>query len=212
MKYISLILIFLVTSCSSPKEHSEEWFLEKLSDPDWEYREDFKEIMQSMKDDARIIDKYSINYWLNKDDFLDSYDTSPKATYLKTLKLCAANFAVMYGFIEAGKLHGTTLRGIVDANEMNVLSSQYDNHAHYFYSRALEIETADFDDTNWESDELSYYEIKEGSIGKEIAKIRDEIFLINSNEDLIQLMESNEELCIQVRNQNPNNQEYKIDS
>jgi hypothetical protein len=207
MKYFSFILLILLASCNSPEEYSEEWFLEKLADPDWEFREQTRDIMQTMKDDASLVEKYSISSWLSNEEFANS-NRDKEGTYLKTLKLCAANFAVMYGFIEAGKLSGETLEEVIEQEEMARLSKQYDNHIHYFYTRALEIETANFDDTNWNGNGITYYDMKDAAMSKEVGNIRDEIYLIESDDSLIELLEGNEKLCFMVRRQNPNNQNY----
>lgn len=206
-KYIPLIFILLLTSCNSPEEYSEEWFLEKLADPDWEFREQTRDIMQTMKDDESLVEKHSIGSWLSNEEFANS-NKDKEATYLKTLKLCAANFAIMYGFTEAGKLSEETLEDVIDGEEMARLSKQYDNHIHYFYTRALEIETANFDDTNWNGDGITYYDMKDAAMSKEVGNITDEIYSITSNETLIELLEGNEKLCFTVRRQNPNNQNY----
>ncbi len=207
MKRFFLLLVFLLVSCNSPEEYSEEWFLEKLADPDWEFREQARNIMQTIKDDASLVEKYSIGSWLSNEEFANS-NRDKEATYLKTLKLCAANFAIMYGFTEAGKLSGETLEEVVDEEEMIRLSKQYDNHIHYFYTRALEIETANFDDTNWNGNGITYYDMKDAAMSKEVGNIRDEIYSIESNDSLIELLEKNEKLCYIVRRQNPNNQNY----
>lgn len=207
MKRFFLLLVFLLVSCNSPEEYSEEWFLEKLADPDWEFREQARNIMQTIKDDASLVEKYSIGSWLSNEEFANS-NRDKEATYLKTLKLCAANFAIMYGFTEAGKLSGETLEEVVDEEEMIRLSKQYDNHIHYFYTRALEIETANFDDTNWNGNGITYYDMKDAAMSKEVGNIRDEIYSIESNDSLIELLEGNEKLCYIVRRQNPNNQNY----
>ena len=207
MKRFFLLLVFLLVSCNSPEEYSEEWFLEKLADPDWEFREQARNIMQTIKDDASLVEKYSIGSWLSNEEFANS-NRDKEATYLKTLKLCAANFAIMYGFTEAGKLSGETLEEVVDEEEMIRLSKQYDNHIHYFYTRALEIETANFDYTNWNGNGITYYDMKDAAMSKEVGNIRDEIYSIESNDSLIELLEKNEKLCYIVRRQNPNNQNY----
>lgn len=207
MKRFFLLLVFLLVSCNSPEEYSEEWFLEKLADPDWEFREQARNIMQTIKDDASLVEKYSIGSWLSNEEFANS-NRDKEATYLKTLKLCAANFAIMYGFTEAGKLSGETLEEVIDEEEMIRLSKQYDNHIHYFYTRALEIETANFDDTNWNGNGITYYDMKDAAMSKEVGNIRDEIYSIESNDSLIELLEKNEKLCYIVRRQNPNNQNY----
>ena len=47
------------------------------------------------------------------------------------------------------------------------------------------------------------------AINDEIHLIQDEIHKINSNEKFIELLDFNAEICIMVRNQNPNNKDYK---
>tara|TARA_B110000003_G_C16542401_1_gene493300 strand:- start:157 stop:786 length:630 start_codon:yes stop_codon:yes gene_type:complete len=206
--YISLAALLILSCCSSPDKYSSEWWEDKLSDPSWEHREVFKDLAQNMKDEADLLDKYSINAWLNNNDFTINKGKGDTQLYLKTLKLCAANFAVLYGFAEAGKVLEENLLDIDDKEELNMLSQKYMNHGNYFYTRAFEIETHEFDSTNWESEEISYYDIKDAAIEKEITKIRDEIFSINSDLALIDLLEGNEEICYMVRRQNPNNQNY----
>ena len=50
----------------------------------------------------------------------------------------------------------------------------YDNHIHYFYTRALEIETANFDDTNWNGDGITYYDMKDAAMSKEVKNDSDD--------------------------------------
>ena len=49
------------------------------------------------------------------------------------------------------------------------------------------------------------------AINEEIWSIQDEINKIHSNEKFIELLDSNAEICIMVRNQNPNNKDYNFD-
>jgi len=49
------------------------------------------------------------------------------------------------------------------------------------------------------------------AINEEIWLIQDEINKINSNEKFLELLDSNAEICIMVRNQNPNNEDYIFD-
>ena len=210
MKKLYILFIIILSSCNSPEPYSREWFIEKLADPDWEFREEARDIMQSIKDEAYLIEKNSISSWLMDDDFLNS-SSSKEAIYLKTLKVCAANFSVMYGFAEAGKISGKTLKGVIDEEEIIRLSEQYDNHSYYFYTRALEIQTINFDDTNWVGDGITHYDMKDAAISKEISTIRDDMYSILSNDSLIELLEGNETICYTVRRQNPNNQDYIFD-
>jgi hypothetical protein len=46
---------------------------------------------------------------------------------------------------------------------------------------------------------------------KEITKVQNEFYSMQSNETLVGLLESNEQLCYQIRRQNPNNQDYRLD-
>jgi len=64
---------------------------------------------------------------------------------------------------------------------------------------------------NWDDDTLSYYEMKKAINDKEITKVQNEFYSMQSNETLVGLLESNEQLCYQIRRQNPNNQDYRLD-
>ena len=209
MKYFLLILVFFITSCSPPKPGTDEWFKDKhkellASDPEITLSlEEFKDIFTSQpseeESDKKLIEKHSISYWLMDDSLLpSSKDTDDKAqTYIRTLKLCSANFAVMYDNMEAGLMYGKTLTGLDDADEISRLSDEYKNHAYYFGTRAMEIY---FNVTN----EEAYTAINE-----EIWLIQEEIHKIHSDEKFLELLDSNAEICIMVRNQNPNNKAYK---
>ena len=211
MKYFLFILIFFITSCSPPEPGTEAWFKEKHKelkavDPEVEITlEEFKEMLLSPPSeerfDEKIIEKHSIAFWLMDDSLLPSSDNSmTKAqTYIRTLKLCSANFAVMYANMEAGLMYGKTITDLDDVDEISRLSDEYKNHAYYFGTRAMEI---DFNVTN----EEDYTAINE-----EIWLIQDEINKIHSNEKFLELLDSNAEICIMVRNQNPNNQNYIFD-
>ena len=144
------------------------------------------------------MEKHSIAFWLMDDNFLpSSEDTDDKAqTYIRTLKLCSANFAVMYDNMEAGLMYGKTITGLDDADEISRLSDEYKNHAYYFGTRAMEI---DFNVTNKEA---------YTAINEEIWLIQEELHKINSNEKFLELLDSNAEICIMVRSQNPNNEDY----
>ena len=211
MKYFLLILVFFITSCSPPEPGTDEWFKDKhrellASDPEITLSlEEFKDILtpNSLEEeevsDKKIMEKHSISYWLMDDSLLpSSEDTDDKAqTYIRTLKLCSANFAVMYENMEAGLMYGKTVTGLDDADEISRLSDEYKNHAYYFGTRAMEI---DFNVTNKEA---------YTAINEEIWLIQEEIHKINSNERFLELLDSNADICIMVRNQNPNNKDYK---
>ena len=208
MKHLLLILVFFITSCSPPEPGTDEWFKAKhkellASDPEITLSlEEFKDIFTSQLtddvSDKKIMEKHSISFWLADDSLLpESEDTDDKAqTYIRTLKLCSANFAVMYDNMEAGLMYGKTMTGLDDVDEISRLSDEYKNHAYYFGTRAMEI---DFNVTN----EEDYTAINE-----EIWLIQDEINKIHSNEKFLELLDSNAEICIMVRNQNPNNEDY----
>ena len=208
MKYFLLILIFFITSCSPPKPGTETWFKEKHKelkaiDPEVEITlEEFKEMLlyppSQEASDKKIMEKHSIGFWLMDDSLLpSSEDTNDEAQmYIRTLKLCSANFAVMYDNMEAGLMYGKTITGLDDADEISRLSDEYKNHAYYFGTRAMEIY---FNVTN----EEAYTAINE-----EIWLIQEEIHKIHSDEKFLELLDSNAEICIMVRNQNPNNKDY----
>ena len=208
MKYFLLILIFFITSCSPPEPGTEAWFKEKHKelkavDPEVEITlEEFKEMLLSPPSeeasDKKIMEKHSIAFWLMDDSLLpSSEDTNDEAQmYIRTLKLCSANFAVMYENMEAGLMYGETITGLDDADEISRLSDEYKNHAYYFGTRAMEIH---FNVTN----EADYTAINE-----EIWLIQEEIHKIDSDEKFLELLDSNAEICIMVRNQNPNNKDY----
>ena len=210
MKHLLLILIFFITSCSPPEPGTDEWFKAKhkellASDPEITLSlEEFKDILtpnssEEEESDKKIMEKHSIAFWLMEDSlFPSSEDTDDKAqTYIRTLKLCSANFAVMYDNMEAGLMYGKTVTGLDDADEISRLSDEYKNHAYYFGTRAMEI---DFNVTNKEA---------YTAINEEIWLIQEELHKINSNEKFLELLDSNADICIMVRNQNPNNKDYK---
>jgi hypothetical protein len=211
MKYFLLILVFFITSCTPPEPGTDEWFKDKhkellASDPEITLSlEEFKDIFTSQlseeASDKKIMEKHSIGFWLMDDSLLpSSEDTISKAqAYIRTLKLCAANFAVMYANMEAGLMYGKTITDLDDADEISRLSDEYKNHAYYFGTRAIEIH---FNVTN---------EAADTAINEEIWLIQDEINKINSNEKFIELLDSNAEICVMVRNQNPNNKDYIFD-
>ena len=207
MKYLLLILLFFITSCSPSEPGTDEWFENNYkelmaADPEIDLSlNDFKDILTSqtlaMSDDA-IMEKHSIRFWLMDDNLLpSSKDIITKAqTYIRTLKLCAANFAVMYANMEAGLIYGKTITGLDDADEISRLSDEYKNHAYYFGTKAMEIH---FNVTN---------EAADTAINEEIWSIQDEINKINLDEKFQELLDSNAEICVMVRNQNPNNKDY----
>ena len=211
MKYLLLILIFFITSCSPPEPGTDEWFKAKhkellASDPEITLSlEEFKDIFTSQLtddvSDKKIMEKHSISFWLADDSLLpESEDSKAIApVYVRTLKQCAANFSVMYSNMEAGLQYGEAITGLDDVNEMSRLSDVYIDHAYYFATRASEIH---FKLTNEEAGI---------AISDEIALIQDEINTINSDEKFIELLDSNAEICEMVRNQNPNNKDYIFD-
>ena len=208
MKYFLLILVFFITSCSPPEPGTDEWFKDKhkellASDPEITLSlEEFKDILTSQpseeESDKKLIEKHSIGFWLMDDSLLSSSeDIDDKAqTYIRTLKQCAANFAVMYENMEAGLMYGKTVTGLDDLDEISRLSDEYKNHAYYFGTRAMEIH---FNVTN---------EAADTAINDEIWLIQNEIHEINSNEKFLELLDSNADICIMVRSQNPNNEDY----
>ena len=211
MKYLLLILIFFITSCSPPEPGTDEWFKAKhkellASDPEITLSlEEFKDILTSNsseeeESDKKIMEKHSIGFWLMADSLLpSSRDTDDKAQmYIRTLKLCSANFAVMYDNMEAGLMYGKTITGLDDADEISRLSDEYKNHAYYFGTRAMEIY---FNVTNEEA---------HTAINEEIWLIQEEIHKIHSDEKFLELLDSNADICIMVRSQNPNNNDYEM--
>jgi hypothetical protein len=226
MKYFLLVSVFLITACSPPEPGTDRWFEEKYeellaADPEATLSlEEFKDIFspnnsQQEAADNALMKKHSIAFWLMDDNFLspdDDYD-SFIPTYIRTLKQCAANFSVMYGNMEAGLLYGKTITGLDDVKEISRLSDEYMNHALYFATRAEEIQLKESNAANWDTsgNNLTYLEMLQSTISNEIALIQDEIFSMNSNEKYLELLEGNAEICIQTRNQNPNNKNYIFD-
>jgi hypothetical protein len=208
MKHLILILVFFITSCSPPEPGTDEWFKDKhkellKADPEVTLSlEEFKDIFLSQPSeevsDKELMEKHSIRFWLKDDNLLpESEDTMTKAqTYIRTLKLCSANFAVMYANMEAGLKYGKTITGLDDADEISRLSDEYKNHAYYFGTKAMDVH---FNVTN---------EAADTAINEEIWLIQDEINQINLDENFQALLDSNAEICVMVRNQNPNNKDY----
>ena len=212
MKYLLLILIFLITSCSPPEPGTDEWFEDKhkellAADPEVtlsleEFKDIFSSYLSEEVSDKKIIEKHSISFWLMDDNFLPSPQDSETfigSVYIKTLKQCAANFSIMYANMEAGLIYGEAITGLDDVNEMSRLSDEYKNHAYYFGNRAIEIHFNVAD------------EAADIAISDEITLIQDEIYKISSDENFIELLDSNAEICIMVRNKNPNNKNYIFD-
>ena len=211
MKYLLLILVFLITSCTPPEPGTNEWFEEKhkellKADPEVNLSlEEFKDIFSSYLpeevSDESLMEKHSIRFWIMGEDLLPSSEDSRSVApiYIRILKQCAANFSVMYSNMEAGLMYGEAITGLDDMNEMSRLSNEYKDHSYYFATRASEIH---FKITN-ESAEIT--------ISDEITSIQDEINRINSDEKFLELLDSNAEICVMVRNQNVNNKDYKFD-
>ena len=225
MKYFLLVFVLFITSCSPPEPGTDEWFEEKYeellaADPNATVSlEEFKDIFTSNLPreaaDNNLIKKHSISFWLMDENFLPSSEDSESflPIYAKTLKQCAANFSVMYGNMEAGLLYGTTITGLDDAAEISRLSDEYSNHALYFATRAEEIQLKKSSKDDWDNSDnnLSYREILQNTISNEISSIQDEILSINSDKKFIELLETNAVICLQTRNQNPNNKDYIFD-
>ena len=208
MKYLLLILVFFITSCTPPEPGTDEWFKEKHkellnADPEVDLSlEEFKDIFSSYLSeevsDESLMEKHSIGFWLMEEGLLPSSEDakSMAPVYIRTLKQCAANFSIMYANMEAGLMYGEAITGLDDINEMSRLSDEYKDHAYYFATRASEIH---FKLTN---------EAAEITISDEITSIQDEINRINSDEKFLELLDANAEICAMVRNQNPNNKNY----
>ena len=224
MKYFLLVFILFITSCSPPEPGTDEWFEEKYEEllavePDVtvsleEFKDIFKSNLPRDATDNNLIKKHSISFWLMNDNFLPSSEDSESflPIYIKTLKQCAANFSVMYGNMEAGLLHGKTITGLDDAAEISRLSDEYLNHALYFATRAEEIQFKESSANDWDTNDsnLSYREMLQITISNEISSIQEEIQSIDSDEKFLELLETNAAICLQTRNQNPNNKDYKF--
>ena len=211
MKYFLLILIFFISSCSSPEPGTDEWFKEKhkellKADPEvnlslGEFKDIFSSYLPEEVSDESLMEKHSIRFWIMGEDLLPSSEDSRSVApiYIRILKQCAANFSVMYSNMEAGLMYGEAITGLDDMNEMSRLSDEYKDHSYYFATRASEIH---FKITN-ESAEIT--------ISDEITSIQDEINRINSDEKFLELLDSNAEICLMVRSQNPDNKNYIFD-
>ena len=211
MKYLLLILVFLITSCTPPEPGTDEWFEEKhkellKADPEVnlsldEFKDIFSSYLSEEVSDESLMEKHSIGFWLMEEDLLPSSEDSKSMApvYIRTLKQCAANFSVMYANMEAGLQYGQAITGLDDVNEMSRLSDKYKDHSYYFATRASEIHFKLTD------------EAAEEDISDEISLIMDEINKINSDEKFLELLDSNAEICEMVRNQNPNNKDYIFD-
>ena len=211
MKYLLLILVFLITSCTPPEPGTDEWFEEKhkellKADPEVNLSlEEFKDIFSSYLpeevSDENLMEKHSIGFWLMEEDLLPSSEDSKSMApvYIRTLKQCAANFSVMYANMEAGLQYGQAITGLDDVNEMSRLSDKYKDHSYYFATRASEIHFKLTD------------EAAEEDISDEISLIMGEINKINSDEKFLELLDANAEICEMVRNQNPNPTDYIFD-
>ena len=211
MKYLLLILVFLITSCTPPEPGTDEWFKEKhkellKADPEVNLSlEEFKDIFSSYLteevSDESLMEKHSIRFWIMGEDLLLSSEDSRfmAPIYIRILKQCAANFSVMYSNMEAGLMYGEAITGLDDMNEISRLSDKYKDHSYYFATRASEIHFKLTD------------EAAEEDISDEISLIMGEINKINSDEKFLELLDSNAEICEMVRNQNPNNKDYIFD-
>ena len=211
MKYLLLILVFLITSCTPPEPGTDEWFKEKhkellKADPEVNLSlEEFKDIFSSYLteevSDESLMEKHSIRFWIMGEDLLLSSEDSRSMApiYIRILKQCAANFSVMYSNMEAGLMYGEAITGLDDMNEISRLSDKYKDHSYYFATRASEIHFKLTD------------EAAEEDISDEISLIMGEINKINSDEKFLELLDSNAEICEMVRNQNPNNKDYIFD-
>ena len=208
MKYLLLILVFLITSCTPPEPGTDEWFEEKhkellKADPEVNLSlEEFKDIFSSYLteevSDESLMEKHSIRFWIMGEDLLPSSEDSRSIApiYIRILKQCAANFSVMYSNMEAGLMYGEAITGLDDMNEISRLSNKYKDHSYYFATRASEIHFKLTD------------EAAEEDISDEISLIMGEINKINSDEKFLELLDSNAEICEMVRSNNPNNKNY----
>ena len=80
MKYLLLILVFFITSCSPPEPGTDEWFKAKhkellASVPEITLSlEEFKDILTANsseeESDKKIMEKHSIYFWLMQDSLL----------------------------------------------------------------------------------------------------------------------------------------------
>ena len=194
MKHLLIIIIFFLAACApsksdaSPEEVSSE---ETSSD--------------LIPLDKFLLKKHAIAAWVMDDNFIPPSDDwangSAETVYIKVLKQCAANFSIMYANMQAGLSFGKTITGLEDPKEMERLSKEYKNHSLYFAVRAEELLLKDRKDIDALRD----------SIDNELISIQNEIFEIISDELFVDLLESNAEICLLVRDQNPDNKSYKFE-
>tara|TARA_Y100000768_G_scaffold190454_1_gene142720 strand:+ start:867 stop:1451 length:585 start_codon:yes stop_codon:yes gene_type:complete len=194
MKHLLIIIIFFLAACApsksdaSPEEVSSE---ETSSD--------------LIPLDEFLLKKHAIAAWVMDDNFIPPSDDwangSAETVYIKVLKQCAANFSIMYANMQAGLSFGKTITGLEDPKEMERLSKEYKNHSLYFAVRTEELLLKDRKDIDALRD----------SIDNELISIQNEIFEIVSDEIFVDLLESNAEICLLVRDQNPDNKSYKFE-
>ena len=155
--------------------------------------------------DEFLLKKHAIAAWVMDDNFIPPSDDwangSAETVYIKVLKQCAANFSIMYANMQAGLSFGKTITGLEDPKEMERLSKEYKNHSLYFAVRTEELLLKDRKDIDALRD----------SIDNELISIQNEIFEIVSDEIFVDLLESNAEICLLVRDQNPDNKSYKFE-
>ena len=90
MKYFLLILVFFISSCSSPEPGTDEWFKEKhkellKADPEVNLSlEEFKDIFSSYLSeevsDESLMEKHSIGFWLMEEGLLPSSEDAKTKT------------------------------------------------------------------------------------------------------------------------------------
>ena len=194
MKHLLIIIVFFLAACTPSKSDAlpEEVSSEETSS-------------DLIPLDEFLLKKHAIAAWVMDDNFIPPSDDwangSSETVYIKVLKQCAANFSIMYANMQAGLSFGKTITGLEDPKEMERLSKEYKNHSLYFAVRAEELLLKDRKDIDALRD----------SIDNELISIQNEIFEIVSDELFIDLLESNAEICLLVRDQNPDNQNYKFE-
>ena len=194
MKHLLIIIIFFLAACTPSKSDAlpEEVSSEETSS-------------DLIPLDEFLLKKHAIAAWVMDDNFIPPSDDwangSAETVYIKVLKQCAANFSIMYANMQAGLSFGKTITGLEDPKEMERLSKEYKNHSLYFAVRAEELLLKDRKDIDAVRD----------SIDNELISIQNEIFEIISDELFVDLLESNAEICLLVRDQNPDNQNYKFE-